>query len=375
MTGRGGLRIVHTVFPRVAPFASVRELGKLHPHLAHLLVALRKHAAHTAWVAPSDRDVSEDDEGISIRLVGAPRNSRRVRALWPWVRAIVAERPDVVHVHGLNSPWALLAISAAADRVGARVIVEDHGSAAPRSELRRRAWRSALARAKAVIFGDRSRGGEWIASGVLRAEQLRTLFTGSSAFTVGSVEDRERSRAATAIRGAPAIGFVGHLDFNKDPITALAGFARFAVGRREARLFLRYGRNDLLEPCRTLVNKTASLSERVHFLGSAPHAEMESFFRAVDVLISTSHREAYGYVAAEALSSGAALALSDLPSHRLLAGPNATYFRPADPEAAAAALEGLVHHLASEDRERRGRWFGEHRSYARVAEQLLGIYG
>lgn len=77
---------------------------------------------------------------------------------------------------------------------------------------------------------------------------------------------------------------------------------------------------------------TLGLEARVGFLGRVDRASLCRWYRTASVCVSVSSQEAFGIIALEALASGAAVVLSDIPAHReileLYAGGGGRILRP-----------------------------------------------
>jgi glycosyltransferase involved in cell wall biosynthesis len=65
---------------------------------------------------------------------------------------------------------------------------------------------------------------------------------------------------------------------------------------------------------------------------------MRGWYRAANVILSTSWREGSGYSLVEAISEGCVPVATSIPSHRAIVGDLAPTFSPGDPLAAAALL-------------------------------------
>src|SRR5207237_3857990 len=76
----------------------------------------------------------------------------------------------------------------------------------------------------------------------------------------------------------------------------------------------------LLETVRERIASSPILRERVTLLGAWPRERMEMLFRAADLFLQTSHREASGRSLIEAMACGAAPAVTDIPAWRRIVG-------------------------------------------------------
>jgi glycosyltransferase involved in cell wall biosynthesis len=215
------------------------------------------------------------------------------------------------------------------------VLVQDHATPPPLG------WRAALwkrvSRSMAgVSFTSREQATPFFRSGAFRPElPVFEVIEGSSTFMPG---DRDAARRATGMFGDPCLFWTGHLNPNKDPLTALTAFEIAAAKLPNARLWCCFGDAPLLDDVERRITASLLLRERVALLGKRPHAEMELRFRAADFLVQASHREGSGYSILEALACGTPPLVTDIPSLRRIVGDAGSLSTVGDPVALAAAI-------------------------------------
>jgi glycosyltransferase involved in cell wall biosynthesis len=139
------------------------------------------------------------------------------------------------------------------------------------------------------------------------------------------------------------------------------------------------GGGELLEEFRSDA-ATAGVSERVHFLGAVPHAELPQVLRAADVfLLTTEPPESFGIVLIEAMACGLPAIASDYPGVRAVIdeGENGLVVPRGEPGAVGTALRSLAA-AGPAERERMGadgrakaeaRW-----NWPRLVERMDGAY-
>ncbi|MBN2790212.1 MAG: glycosyltransferase family 4 protein [Candidatus Delongbacteria bacterium] len=110
---------------------------------------------------------------------------------------------------------------------------------------------------------------------------------------------------------------VGHLTQLKDPITTIKAFM---ISEVEKSLLIFVGDGELLEECKTLSNS----SDNIKFVGR--QTNVEDYYQASDVFISSSLTEGFGLVVTEAISCGLFCILSDIPAFEEIL----TYFNKSD---------------------------------------------
>jgi glycosyltransferase involved in cell wall biosynthesis len=320
---RNAFRVVQVSFHADEHERDAESLLRAWPTLLGVAAGVARAGVGVTVVQAASRDQTLSRDGVAFNFVhdpsivpGAPsrrftlpRRPRRV------IDAVVAARPDVVHVQGLGHAIATRQLMAAIP--GVPVLVQDHASSAPRLP-RAIAWRWAYRELAGAAFAAREQGEAFVTTGVLPARMPRfEVIEGSTDFTPG---DTVSARAASRLTGDPCLLWTGHLDENKDPLTLLAAF-RMAVARLPAaRLWCCFGKAPLLAPVQRLIAGTPELAPRVTLLGAQPHDRLEELFRSADFFVQMSHREGCSYSTIEALACGATPLVTDLPSSRRIVG-------------------------------------------------------
>ncbi|WP_372023268.1 glycosyltransferase (plasmid) [Tistrella mobilis] len=113
----------------------------------------------------------------------------------------------------------------------------------------------------------------------------------------------------------------------------------------------------------------------VTHLGSLPHRALRARMAEAAIFVSLALYEPFGLSVLEAAGAGAALVLSDIPTHRELWDDCACFVDPHDPHAVRDALDGLVRDPAALGRmgllaTTRAATF----SHARQADAMLAVY-
>jgi glycosyltransferase involved in cell wall biosynthesis len=188
-----------------------------------------------------------------------------------------------------------------------------------------------------------------------------------------SPEERVGVRAQLGLQeGERAVGFVGRLDLQKDPLLALESFAHFLPKEPRSKLVV-VGDGPLREAFLSRV-QVLGLGERVLFLGAREGREV---LPALDALLLTSAYEGMPYVALEALALGVPLVSAPTPGlgEWLREEGLALVPQRRDPKPLGEALlqlfsqEGLA-----EDLRKRGARKVEDLSMERMVEETLRVY-
>lgn len=280
------------------------------------------------------------------------------------VRAIAAEHPNVVHVHGLG--WSRLLRRLGA--MGGPVVVQHHGETVFTGRAR---WGHRLARRHVAgyLFTGASAGHvrPWIDAGVIRADAR--CFEVLEAAAMLPADDGP----TVVLDGSPAVLWVGRLVAGKDPVTAVRAFAAAAATDGElpdAHLHL-LATDRALEPAvRDAIAAAGAVGERVHVHPPVAHEHIGAWYSAAHVYFSTSLHEAAGYSLLEAMSRGCVPAVSDIPAHRAVIGDVGAHFPPGDVAAAARSLAVAAAASREPIIERSRRLL----SWAHVAGQLAAAY-
>ncbi len=262
----------------------------------------------------------------------------------PFIAAIAARAPDVVHVNGLIFPQLVAGIRAA---VGPRtaIVVQHHGGEFPirGSGLvgmwRRRRWRGGLSMADAISFTASEQAQPWRSAGVLGDQRILEIVEAST--TIRTVS-RDRARSALGLGGDPLILWVGRLTTNKDPLSVLDGLEIALPNLPGARVVMVFGDDTLFDSVEARVRSSGILSGSVSFAGRVSHDEMPNYYGAADVFVSGSHSEGSGYALIEALSSGLVPVVTDIPAFRTIAGSCGGRWPAGDASALARTLVDVV---------------------------------
>lgn len=334
------LRAVQVSFHRDAADRDAETLLQAWPTLSGVAAGVARAGVEVTVVQAAAARQTVHRDGVTYEfVVDRPRSTtlpspmRRIAPPSRMIDCVALRMPDVVHVHGFAYPLAVWHLARALPRVP--ILVQDHGSLPPLG-ARRLAWRHTYRALSAAAFTAREQATPFIEAEVLRPElPIREVIEGSSTFSPG---DQGAARRATGLSGDPCILWAGHLDVNKDPLTALEAFRLAAAELPDARLWCCFGLAPLRDAVERRIAESDLLRERVTLLGARPHDEMESLFRAADLFVQASHRESCGYSVIEALSCGTPSLVTDIPSLRRIVGGAGSLTPVGDARALAAAM-------------------------------------
>ena len=280
--------------------------------------------------------------------------------------------PDVLHVHGLGFPHEVRALHELAPSTP--ILVQDHADRVP-PFWRRSGWRSGAAAASGVSFCALAQAEPFRRARLLPPHvEIFEIAELTSSFAPG---DAAEARAATGLRGNPAVLSVGHLDANKDPLTVLDGVGAAVRALPDLQLWCCYATSPLLAAVEARIARDATLRGRVHLLGRVPHEKVQELMRAADLFVLGSHREGGSSSLVEAIATGLTPVVADIPSSRALTGNGAVgaLWPCGDWRALGAALTRTVAALRPDSRARVRAYFDAELSRRAVGRKLNAAYG
>lgn len=286
---------------------------------------------------------------------------------WRLHRFIKKQTPDVIVIHGMDFPLQVIQLRL---MMGSRVkiIVQSHNSNTAKG-YKRILQQVADRCIDAYFFTSKQMSEAWLKEKLIRNEKkIYEVMVGSSVFYS---MDKEVARSQINADGDPVFLWAGRLDANKDPLTVIKAFLRFAVLQPGAKLYMIYQTNELFDDIKYL------LSEDIHsgsiiLAGKVSHNDMLYWFNAADFFISGSHFEVFGAAVSEAMSCGCIPVLTDIPSFRKITGDGACglLYKPGDEEALFSALQQTIKMDRIEERKKVAGQFDQHLSFDSIARTI-----
>ncbi|HSL72608.1 MAG TPA: glycosyltransferase family 4 protein [Longimicrobiales bacterium] len=348
------MRVVQASFHRDPQQRSPDQLLQAWPTLTQVARATLEAGIRVVVVQAHHQDVITQHRGVEVRF--ARNVNAQLRALGP----------QILHVHGLTHAGA-----ADTTQQAPRVLAQDHGGGMP-ARWRRFGLRWDLRRVHAAAFTACEQA-EPYRSLLPRNVRVFEVLENSTDFTPA---DRTAARAATGVQGNPCVLWVGRLNRNKDPLTALEAVRLAAAQLPDLQLYCSFGSSDLLATVIRRVEHDAVLRNRVHLLGRVAHKTVRELMSAADFFLSTSHAEGSGYALIEAIACGATPIVTDIPSYRRITRGGA--IGALAPVGRAAALaDALIRQAVLPAELRRAaalRHFEDHLSFAAVGRELRQAY-
>lgn len=279
-------------------------------------------------------------------------------------------KPDVVLVHSLNRPLQVIQLRMLLPAT-TRIIIQNHAEK-PAKRMRKILQRLADQCVDANLFASKDMGLNWVLQGNLTSpEKVHEVMELSSVFYP---IERTLARAKTGVDAGKAYLWAGRLDANKDPITAVKAFLKFAEAEPKARLYMLYHTEELLPQVRQLIANAAN-PEAIKLVGKIPNDDMLYWFNSVDFFMAASHYEGSGTALCEALSCGCVPVVSDIDSFRMITngGTIGRLFPAGDDAKLLEALHQSQSIDIETEREKALAYFKSKLSFEAIARQIHDI--
>lgn len=365
------MRVVQVTFTFDASIPAPSALLDRYRTLTGWSEAVAATGASVTSVQAFHTDASLTRNGIAYVFRSGPDRWRRSQAL---AAAVARIEPDLVHVNGLDAVgdmwWLRRRLPA-----HTAVVLQDHGGAPPPPHSWRRwARRAAMRAADAFLFTSVEQGLVWVRSGAIPVPDLvHAVPAGGSGFTPVA---RHVARTESQIHGSPALLWVARLDANKDPMTVLDGFTRFAARRPQATLTMVYQGGPLAPDVARRVEASPLLSARVRLAGEVPHDSLPAWYSAADLFVLGSRYESCGFAVMEACGCGCVPVITDIAPFQAITGRGhiGVHWPVGDPEGLANALSSAVARDSDVERRRVRQHFEDHLSWDAVGRRARAVY-
>jgi len=297
----------------------------------------------------------------------------KLASFFPWRqhRYMSRLRPDVVIVHGLH--YAIHTIQLRL-KLGWKVkIIAQHHAEKPGKGIRKWIQRIASHCIDAYMFAAQEMGMEWVKAGNIKyPAKIREVMEASSIFYP---EDKVQAREATKVSGETVFLWVGRLDNNKDPLTAVKAFLRFLPHKPGVRLYMIYHTAELQPAIEALLDADPAYRQAVTLVGRVPHRELQHWFNSADFVIAASHYEGSGVAVCEAMSCGCIPLLTDILSFRKMTGYGKCgwLYPPGDIEALLAVLMQTLTMDQQQERRKTLEQFRSQLSFEAIAQHIQEV--
>jgi glycosyltransferase involved in cell wall biosynthesis len=274
-------------------------------------------------------------------------------------------KPDVVFIQGLHNPFQLLQLRLFSN---ARIIVQHHAEK-PFAGIKKILQRLASNYVNAYLFSSREMGLVWVKKrNICSAEKIHEVMELSSVF---SVMDKQSARMKTGINDGIVFLWVGRFNENKDPVTVVKTFLKFAAKTPSAKMYMIYQTEELLSDVQKIICQ-AKMQHSIILVGKVAHQELLYWYNSADFIVSGSHYEGSGTAVCEAMSCGCIPVITDIFSFRAMTGNGSSGFlyKAGDEEELLVALEKAFAGDREVLRKKALDFFHENLSFDAIAERI-----
>jgi glycosyltransferase involved in cell wall biosynthesis len=286
-------------------------------------------------------------------------------------RFISELKPDIVLVQGLVFPLQVMFLRLFCGK-SFKIVIQHHGEL-PFGGIKGWLQKLSCNMVNAFIFTAAGNAEIWKKSGIIKPDaNIFELLEASTNFTQ---KDKQESKNRTEITGETNFLWVGRLNANKDPLTVLTGFGQYLQINPDAKLYMIYQTEDIVNDVMQLFASNKILSNAVVLVGKVPNTELPYWYSAADFYISGSHKEGSGYALLEAMACGCIPVVTAIPSYQKIAGSSKCGFLyPPGNATALARLLGIINNL---DREKFSaqnlNYFNQNLTFKSIANDLVDI--
>lgn len=277
-------------------------------------------------------------------------------------------KPDVVFINGFIFPLQLLQLRLT---VGSKTkIIVINRSEKPGLGIKKYLQKLADRCVNAYLFTSLEFGYQWVQKGIISSrDKIHEVFHGSSVFKPG---DKKEAKVLLSVSGSPVYLWVGRLDANKDPLTAVRAFKDFLVQQPSSVLYMIYHTEELEAELRMLIEANELAKTGIRLVGKVAHQQLQLWYNAADFFISASHYEGGGISVCEAMSCGCVPIITDIDSFRMLTGQGecGILFKPGSEHALLHALQASLQVDLEKERDKTLSRFREYLSFEAIGKRI-----
>jgi glycosyltransferase involved in cell wall biosynthesis len=277
-------------------------------------------------------------------------------------------KPDIVVISSFLYPIQLIQLRNSLGK-NVKFLVQNHAER-PFSGLKKWIQNLASRLVDVFLFTNPDTGIEWVRSGNIQSEnKIEGLPEVSSNFYP---VDKNISKNKTGSSGLPIFLWVGRLNQNKDPVTAVKAFLKFGSEHPQARLYMIYQTEELLPELKNQVKDSES-ADCIVFVGLRDHKILIDWYNSADFFLSASHYEGSGTALCEALSCGCIPIVTNIPPFRIIADSVGFYFEPGNEVSLLISLREAMKQNSREKRIQAIEHFKNELSFESIAKKFYTI--
>jgi len=278
-------------------------------------------------------------------------------------------KPDILFIQGLHQPLQLIASGLLLSR-RTKIIVQHHAEK-PFAGVKKYIQRMAGSFVDAYLFAAASIGMDWVTRGnIASAQKIHEVMEVSTDF---HPIKKAAAKLKTGVKEGAVYLWVGRLNENKDPLNVVNTFLKFAGDNPEARLYMIYHTEELLDRIKDLI--AAAAWDAIILIGCVPHNDLLYWFNSADFFISGSHYEGSGTALCEAMACGCVPVVTDIFAFRMITdqGKCGVLYEPGNEEALLGALVQTKNVDMAEKRNRALAYFKQTLSFEAIAAKIQCI--
>jgi glycosyltransferase involved in cell wall biosynthesis len=283
---------------------------------------------------------------------------------------IKSQQPDVVIIQSLHYPLQIVQLRLTLGRK-TKIIIQNHAER-PFTGIKKYLQKLADHFTDAYLFASHELGTDWVRSGNLASTtKIHEVMEVSSVFFP---IDKVVAKQKTGVKGDVTFLWVGRLNENKDPLTVVKAFLKFAESQPSVCLYMIYHTEELLEELQQLLNQSTQ-KDQVKLVGSVPNAELLYWYNSADIILSGSHYEGSGTAVCEAMSCGCMPLVTDISSFRMITdkGKCGLLYQAGNENALLAALRQTTKIDISEKQKLSLEYFRSTLSFEAIAHRIQEI--
>jgi glycosyltransferase involved in cell wall biosynthesis len=222
------------------------------------------------------------------------------------------------------------------------------------------------------LFATKEMSEPWIIKKIISTG--KKIYAAPEASSVYSPVDKHIAKEKMNIKGDKVFLWVGRLNRNKDPLTAVRAFSDYAKKYPSAKLYMIYQEDDLLPGINALITKN-NVSGNIILIGKVSREDLLYWFSASDFIINASFYEGCNISVLEGMSCGCIPIVTNIASFKLHTsnGSIGFQFKPGNAGQLLQALMQTDKIDLEAERLKVLEYFREHLSFKAIAKKIHGI--
>ncbi len=298
----------------------------------------------------------------------------RLQLLFPFLlnKYVKQLNPSIVLVHGFHFPFKLLLLRW---QLGSRVkIVMQNHAEGPLGSYKKLLQKVADRFISVYFFTSIDQAKPWLKEKQITDE--KKIVEVMEVPSVFSPMNRTEAQAMTRVRDSKNYLWVGRLESNKDPLTLVKAFTKFAKSNAAVHLYVVFQSSELIEEVKLILSKSAETAKQITMIGKVEHEQLLYWYNSVDFIVSTSHYEGSGIAVCEGMSCGCLPILTNIASFRMMTsgGTYGLLYEAGDVEGLILALQKSLLINIETERKRVLNQYNENLSAKAIAEKMITVF-